>query len=182
VETWEGHLVTRAQRGDALAFEHLMDLHGQSVRNHAYRLLRNGDDVEDAVQETFVKAFRAIKGFDARRPLLPWLMRICGNCCIDIVRDRKRQAESLDLHEHAIADTGESVDESVEARASARRIDEAIRRLPERYRKVLDMRHSQQKSVSEIAAMTGAPEGTVKSWLFRARALLARDLNLAASV
>ncbi|MBX3097776.1 MAG: RNA polymerase sigma factor, partial [Fimbriimonadaceae bacterium] len=103
-------------------------------------------------------------------------------CCIDIVRQRKRQAESLDQHEYALADESTSVDESVEAMASARRIEEAIHRLPERYRSVLDLRHGQQKSVSEIAEMTGAPEGTVKSWLFRARALLARDLKLAATV
>jgi len=187
VETWESHLVGRAQRGDELAFEMLMDLHGQAIRGHALRLLRNHEDAEDASQETFVKAYRALSGFDANRAILPWLMRICSNCCIDIVRQRKRIGEPLENFEHILADTGDSVEDSVEARQSARSIQEAINRLPARYREIIRMRHEQQMvrmrheqqmAVGDIAVATGAPEGTVKSWLFRARAHLAKDLQI----
>ena len=178
VETWESHLVARAQRGEELAFEMLMDLHGQAVKGHAMRLLRNQEDAEDATQETFVKAYRALSGFDAERAILPWLMRICSNCCIDIVRQRKRVGEPLEHFEHVLADNGDTVEESVEARQSARSIQEAINRLPARYREIIRMRHEQQMAVGDIALATGAPEGTVKSWLFRARAHLAKDLQI----
>jgi RNA polymerase sigma-70 factor (ECF subfamily) len=178
-ETWEGHLVRRAQMGDAMAFEHLVDLFRPTLRNHAMNLLRRADDAEDAVQETFVKAYRAIAGFDSSRNLLPWLMRICSNCCIDIVRDRKRNTtQPIEALEHWIEDPEANVGESVEARSSARAIAEAVARLPRKYREVVEMRHVQHRSVLEISEVTGAPEGTVKSWLHRARALLARDLQI----
>jgi RNA polymerase sigma-70 factor (ECF subfamily) len=77
-----------------------------------------------------------------------------------------------------LADNGDTVEESVEARQSARSIQEAINRLPARYREIIRMRHEQQMAVGDIALATGAPEGTVKSWLFRARAHLAKDLQI----
>lgn len=175
---WERHLVCESRKGNAVAFELLADLHRATVYRHAVRLLRNSDDAEDVTQDTFVKAYRALAGFDERRAILPWLLRICTNCCVDVVRERKRSCESLDAHEYVLADTRVDVEVDVVNRADARDMRAAIDALPQRYRDVLVMRHEQQMAVTEIAERTGAPEGTVKSWLFRARALLAKQLSL----
>jgi RNA polymerase sigma-70 factor (ECF subfamily) len=142
----------------------------------AYRMLRNADDANDAVQETMVKAYRAIAGFDAARPLRPWLCRICTNCCVDIARLRRSIGESIDEREFLL-EGSTNVDEEVSGSIRSRQLGEAIDRLPERYRSIIVMRHINHMDVIEIAERLQKPEGTIKSWLFRARAMLKKDLQ-----
>ncbi|MEX2244025.1 MAG: sigma-70 family RNA polymerase sigma factor [Fimbriimonadaceae bacterium] len=168
-----------AQAGDTVAMELVADRYRSQVRGHALRMLRDQEDAEDAVQETFVKAFRAIGTFEHGRPLLPWLMRICSNCCVDIIRGRRQGQECLDKHEHAIFDVRSDVASGVESRLRVESVREAVSRLPERYRRIIEMRHYGHMDVNEIAKALKVPEGTIKSWLFRARALLRKDLQVA---
>lgn len=177
VLNWESHLVVRAAAGDLVAFELLCDLHRPTLRSLAMRMLRNADDANDVVQDTLVKAFRAIRDFDETRPLKPWLCRICTNCCVDAVRSRRREGDSLDQHEYMLADD-EEVGESAAGSIQKGQVMEAVDRLPEKYRKIIFMRHFRHMDVNEIAVELNKPEGTIKSWLFRARALLKKDLQL----
>lgn len=159
--------------------EILVDTYRAAVRSQALRMLRDPEDANDAAQETFVKAFRAIHSFEAARPLLPWLLRICSNCCVDIIRDRRHGVENIDRHEHMLSDNGPAVDDGVETRLNVERVRAAVGRLPDRYREIIMMRHYRHMDVCEIATALNKPEGTVKSWLFRARALLKKDLQVA---
>ncbi len=176
--SWESHLIARATEGDEVAFELLSDIYRPVLLSLALRMLRNADDANDAVQETFLKAFRAIREFDPERPLKPWLCRICANCCVDAVRARRRDGDSLDQHEYMLQDGGE-VDDQATGAIRQGQLVEAIGRLPEKYRRIILMRHFKHMDVNEIAAELSKPEGTIKSWLFRARALLKKDLHLA---
>lgn len=176
---WEAHLVERAVAGETVAFELLSDLHRPALQAMASRMLRNSDDAKDAVQDTMLKAFRAIRDFDASRPIRPWLCRICANCCVDVVRSRRHSGEPLEAHEYMLQDPGEPLEERAEKAMHQRAIVDAIRRLPERYRRIIFMRHFRHMEVNEIAEALNAPEGTVKSWLFRARAMLKKDLQVA---
>lgn len=180
-EGWEAHLVSRAQRGERVAFQLLVDLHRAAVRGHALRMLRSSDDAEDAVQETFLKAFKALRSFDSGRPVLPWLMRICTNCCLDSLRSRRSDTETLDKHEHELMDTASDAAQLLQLDADGQRVREAVSRLPARYREIIMMRHFRHMDVCEIAEELCKPEGTIKSWLFRARALLREDLREAIS-
>src|SRR3954469_7456701 len=141
VLSWESHLINRAAAGDEVAFELLSDTYRPVLMSLALRMLRNPDDANDVVQDTLVKAFRAIHDFDSDRPLKPWLCRICTNCCVDAVRSRKRDGESLDQHEYMLADDGESVDSSASGSIREGQVMAAIERLPEKYRRIIVMRH-----------------------------------------
>lgn len=176
---WETHLVERAKQGEAIAFELIADEFRPALMSLAVRMLRNVDDAKDVVQETLIKAFRAIKDFDASRPLKPWLCRICSNCCVDAVRNRKREGESLDAHEYMLADPTQNLEDRAIRAMHQRLVIDAVSRLPEKYRKIVFMRHFRHMDVNEIADALRKPEGTIKSWLFRARALLKRDLQVA---
>lgn len=176
---WESHLILRAAEGDEVAFELLSDLYRPVLMSLALRMLRNSDDAHDAVQDTLVKALRAIKDFDPERPLKPWLCRICQNCCVDAVRLRKRGGDSLDQHEYMLTDNSADVDETATGSIREGQVMDAISRLPEKYRSIIVMRHFRHMDVNEIAVALDRPEGTIKSWLFRARALLKKDLQLA---
>lgn len=179
VLSWEVNLVHRATEGETVAFELLMDMYRPTLASLAGRMLRNADDASDAVQETVVKAYRAIHDFDPDRPLRPWLCRICTNCCVDTVRSRRRDGDSLDEHEHLLPDPTARVEERAGGAIRQGQVMDAIARLPERYRSIILMRHFRHMEVTEIAQELKKPEGTIKSWLFRARAMLKKDLRLA---
>lgn len=174
---WESHLVRRAKAGEAVAFELLADLHRPSLYSLAFRMLRNADDANDVVQEVLLKALRGLSDFDADRPIKPWLCRICANCCVDAVRARKKDGESLDQHEYMLCDGGDSLVEQAAGNIRSKALEEAIGRLPDKYRRIILMRHFKHMDVIEIACALKKPEGTVKSWLFRARAMLKKDLG-----
>lgn len=176
---WEAHLIQRASLGEGVAFELLADMYRPTLNSLALRMLRNSDDAKDAVQESLVKAFRAIGDFDPERPIKPWLCRICANCCVDSVRSRRRDGEPLEQHEYMLQDPSESLEERATGTLRQRAVVEAIARLPEKYRKIIFMRHFKHMDVNEIAVELNKPEGTIKSWLFRARAMLKKDLQVA---
>src|SRR5271168_2656415 len=104
MSSWETHLTERAAAGDEAAFELIADMYRPMLWSLALRILRNQEDANDAVQDTFLKAFRAMGEFHTDRPLKPWLCRICANCCMDFVRHRKRDGSSLDQHEYVLTD------------------------------------------------------------------------------
>lgn len=176
IQSWESHLIVRASEGDEEAFAMLVAAHRPSLSSLALRMLRHPDDAHDAVQETLLKAFRNLREFDPERPLRPWLCRICANCCVDAVRARKRGGEAIEGHEN-LPFGGLGVDDRAEGAIQQGQILDAIGRLPERYRRIILMRHFRHMDVNEIAVALGKPEGTIKSWLFRARTLLKKDLT-----
>lgn len=171
----ERYRIEAAVRGDREAFDEIVERHYRGVYAYALRLLGNGDDAADATQTTFVKAHRSMREFDTSRPIGPWLYRICARVCTDIARSRHRGLDSLGQHEHML-ESGEQPDDTAARGELAGTIRRAIRKLPERYRRIIVMRHYEMMDVGEIAERVGAPEGTIKSWLFRARVLLKREL------
>lgn len=173
----EEHLVVRAQNGDKLAFDMLMDMFRPAVNAQAMRMLRDPEDAQDAVQDTFVKACRALGSFEAGRPMLPWLLRICSNCSVDIIRSRRTVVENIETYEHALSDSRVDPSADLERSVGAEWVLDAIERLPRKYREIIVMRHYRHMDVNQIAEALNKPEGTIKSWLFRARALLKKDLS-----
>lgn len=169
---WEIHLITEAQRGNKIAFELLADEYRATLFAVAQKMLRNSEDASDAVQDSLLKAYRGLHSFEPGRPVLPWLCRIVHNSCLDQIRQRKFATEPLSAHEHCLV--GPSND-PIDWEAKAMR--DAIRRLPLLYRSILELRIYQDMEVNEIADSLGKPEGTVKSWLFRARTLLKKELT-----
>lgn len=174
-QSWESHLIEQVRKGDEVAFDLLMDTYRPLLLGLALRKLHNTEDAKDVVQETFVKAFKSLKDFDTTRPVKPWLTRICMNCIVDLARQRKGNTESLDNVEYSLSDGG-AASESADGQIIRGQVMAAVKRLPWRYRQIIEMRHFDHLDVSEIANKLDKPEGTIKSWLFRARAMLQRDL------
>ena len=172
---WESHLILRASCGDEEAFGLLCDAHRPALASLAQRMLRHPEDASDAVQDALVKAFGAIAEFDPERPLRPWLCRICANCCVDVVRSRRRKGEGVDVPDDLLRDAI-AVDDRAEGAIQSGQILDAIGRLPDHYRRIMLMRHFRHMNVNEIARALDKPEGTIKSWLFRARVLLRKEL------
>jgi RNA polymerase sigma-70 factor (ECF subfamily) len=173
----DSELIHRTQAGETEAFDELMKRYNQAVYRLAYSMTRNHADAEDISQETFIRAYRAIKRFDDRFRFYTWLHRICANLCINLFRRRGRvRLQSLPGTEAGAewADIPDPREDEGEAELR-RDLDRAIARLPAEQRAVFVLRVKEELSYDEISRMLGIPMGTVMSRLNRARQRL-RDL------
>jgi RNA polymerase sigma factor (sigma-70 family) len=168
-------LVEALRAGDPQAPRLLIEQYQGVVFGLCYRMMNHRQDAEDVVQETFVRALRAIAGFDTGRPIRPWLLEIAANRCRTAL-GRRTQRPTLTLTEPA--------DELADPRARpvdpddlAGEIERALGQLRPNYRLVFVLFHEQNLSYEEIAQTVTRPVGTVKTWLHRARAELAEYLS-----
>jgi RNA polymerase sigma-70 factor, ECF subfamily len=168
----EGQLLAACRRQDVRAFEHLYETHGPRLKSVAYHIVGNRQDAEDAVQETFVKVFRAIHGFQGESGIGTWLCRILINVCYDVARRRKREA---DPEEHAIETRAAPGGSGQVAMKVA--LETALRRIHPKHRTVFLLFEVEGLRHSEIATILEIPEGTSKAWLFEAKKELKRMLT-----
>jgi RNA polymerase sigma-70 factor (ECF subfamily) len=165
----ERELVVRAQHGDTRAFEQLVDPYRELTFRVAYLITRNPADAEDAAQEALVRAWRALGRFRPGAPLRPWLLRIVAN----EARNRRRGAGRRErlARRAAAASPGEaapSPEETAVAADERRRLLDALERLPDTARLVLECRYLLELSEEETAAALRVRRGTVKSRTARA--------------
>jgi RNA polymerase sigma-70 factor (ECF subfamily) len=174
----DAELVSRARRGDETAFGWLVAAHAEVAFRTAYLVVGEVAEAEDAAQEAFVKAYRALDRFDEGAPFRPWLLRIVGNTARNRRRARGRRM-GLQLRAEAAADRGtapspEAIVLDIERR---RALLDAVNALRPEDRLVIGARYFLDLPEAEIAALAGVAPGTVKSRLFRARARLASALG-----
>jgi RNA polymerase sigma factor (sigma-70 family) len=175
----EAELVSRARSGDASAFGALVDAFTEVAFRTAYLVTGDAAEAEDAAQEAFVKAYRALDRFREGSPFRPWLLRIVGNTA----RNRRRSTgRRLGLMLRAQAEAPRSPPapsaEAYVLRVERRRaLLDAVNALPPDDRLVIGARYFLDLPEAEIAALAGVAPGTVKSRLFRARRRLADALG-----
>jgi RNA polymerase sigma-70 factor (ECF subfamily) len=165
--------MARLAAGDREALAPLMERHYRRMYRIALSYLRQPDDALDVVQEAFVRAFQSASRWDGSAEAGPWLARITVNLAIDRWRRNRRRAQTFTPlggsdHAAALADLSPSPDRRVQGREAGERVAAALRRLPERQRAVVVLRHYQDMSLEEIAGTLGMSLGTVKSSLHRA--------------
>jgi RNA polymerase sigma-70 factor (ECF subfamily) len=173
-------LIMRLQAGDADAYELLVREHGGRLLSVARRFLGTNEDAEDAVQEAFIKAFKAIRTFEARAQLHTWLHRILVNTALMKLRSRRRHPEeSIDhllpefqVEGHQVTETRDWSDEVFERKETSAIVRQAIAQLPEQYRTVLLLRDIEELDTSETAAALGTSTTVAKVRLHRARQAL----------
>ena len=181
----DSRLIEDALHGDDRAYKRLMAKYHDAIHNFIYRMVHDREQVEDLTQEAFIKAFSSLKNFNEEFAFSTWLYKIATNNCIDYIRKKKLQMYSIDKPiESKDSDfTFELPDETYEADhelISDQRtvmLRKAIDQLPEKYRRVIFLRHVEEKSYEEIAAQLKLPIGTVKAHIFRAREILYRQLR-----
>jgi len=168
----ERALVVEAQRGSREAFAELVRRHQVRAFAIARAVTLSKEDAEDAVQEGFLHAYKALARFRPDQPFGAWIGRIVANAALDIGRRRKvRDADQL--HE-SVAAPFQDPAESDELR---RRLRTGLASLPERQRAVIVMHDVEGFTHGEIGEMLGMPEGTARSDLHHARAALRRMLS-----
>ncbi|HVA58282.1 MAG: RNA polymerase sigma factor [Gemmatimonadaceae bacterium] len=163
----EREYVLAAQHGDQEAFAALVHLHQRRAYAVTRAIVSTHEDAEDAVQEGFLHAYRALDRFLPDQPFGAWLYRIMANSALDLVRRRKvRDADELP---ETVALPFRDPGEADELR---RRLNEAVTHLTERQRSVIVLHDVEGFTHGEIGGMLGIPEGTARSDLHHARATL----------
>jgi RNA polymerase sigma-70 factor (ECF subfamily) len=164
----DADLVAHSQRGDLDAYGELVRRY-QDVARRVGAAIGGVDTAEDAVQEGFVNAFRALGQFDASRPFRPWLLAIVANTARNQRRSatrRERVAQRAAGAERVV--TNESAEDTVLTEHVRRRVEQALASLSHEHRDVVACRYLMELSEEETAEALGIPPGTVKSRLSRA--------------
>jgi len=177
--------VRQALSGDQEAFRKLRHKYHDAIYNLIYRMIREKEEVQDLTQEAFIKAFTSLSSFNEEFAFSTWLYKIATNNCIDYIRRKKLQKFSIDKpieskdsdFSFELPDSTYEPDKDMIALQRKKLLDEAINALPPKYRRVIRMRHTEEKEYQEIADILGLPLGTVKAHIFRARELLYKYLK-----
>lgn len=179
----ENSLLTKARQGDVQAFEELTGSYYTRVYNICFRMLNNPEDAGEQAQETFIKAFRYIKGFKGDCSFSTWLYRIATNTCLDFIRKNKNKRtislEQETFEELTVKDSlvshNPGPEKIAEVNAQRLAIKKAMSKMHEKNKIIIVLRDFMGLSYDQIAESMEVPVGTVKSRISRARSEL-RDL------
>jgi len=170
----ESEWLKQALKGDDLAFSYLVEAYQRPVYNLCYRMLGNAGDAEDAAQETFIRAYKALHRYDPERKFSTWLLSIASNYCIDQHRRRKLPTFSYDaLDSPVIEDKGLGMEALLMQDERQEQVTALLENLHPKDKAAVVMRYWYEYSYDEIAAALSLSVSAVKSRLHRARKDLA---------
>jgi RNA polymerase sigma-70 factor, ECF subfamily len=176
-------LIAAVRRGDTASFEPLVAKYQARIFATARRYARREDEIEDIVQEVFLKAYSKLSSYRGDAPFEHWLMRLAVRTCYDFLRAHQRNRENsfTELHEEEsdwlerfVADPAGDLEHASAARALIERI---LEQLSPAARMVITLLEIEERSIKEIAALTGWSVPLVKVRAFRARAEMRKCLQ-----
>ncbi|MES2013031.1 MAG: RNA polymerase sigma factor RpoE [Pseudomonadota bacterium] len=179
-------LVLRAQRGDKRAFGMLVDKYQRKLGRLLSRMIRDQAEIEDVVQESFIKAYRALPNFRGDSAFYTWLYRIGINTAKNYLVSMGRRptvSTDIDIEDAENFEDGnelrtmETPESTMMTKQIAQTVNDAVADLPEDLRTAITLREIEGLSYEEIATIMGCPIGTVRSRIFRAREAIALRLR-----
>jgi RNA polymerase sigma factor (sigma-70 family) len=182
----EGDLVKHARRGDLAAYDELVKRYQERIYATIYHMTSNHEDANDLAQDSFIKAYSALKSFKGGSSFYTWLYRIAVNKTINFLKQRKNKfhlsLNDLDVNAENDPDLVALVSDKTPFREAGltelqKKLNEALLKLSEPHRMVVVLHDVQGQSHEEIAEIMGCNIGTVRSRLFYARQQLQGHLN-----
>lgn len=182
----DAKLVARVQAGDKAAFDLLVLKYQRKILRLLSRMLRDQSEIEDVMQEAFIKAYRALPQFRGDSAFYTWLYRIAINTARNWMASQSRRPSSPSLHQSEEGETFDEIDNLTDnntpesllaSREIAESVNDSIQALPAELRTAIVLREIEGLSYEEIAQAMGCPIGTVRSRIFRAREAIATKLR-----
>lgn len=172
----ESEKMILAQKGDVNAFTDIVNAHQNAVYNLCYRMLGDPYEAEDAAQETFIRAYKAMKSYDKKRSFTTWLLSIAAHYCIDQLRKKRLKVTSIEDTPYLdIPDPGPNPEVSLTKSEQQKRIKALLNVLSETDRAIVIMFYWYEFSYGEIAEALNLTTSAVKSRIHRARAQMAKS-------
>lgn len=182
----DAKLVARVQAGDKAAFDLLVLKYQRKILRLLSRMLRDQSEIEDVMQEAFIKAYRALPQFRGDSAFYTWLYRIAINTARNWMASQSRRPSSPSLHQSEDGETFDEIDNLTDintpesllaSREIAESVNDSIQALPAELRTAIVLREIEGLSYEEIAQAMECPIGTVRSRIFRAREAIATKLR-----
>jgi len=170
--TEDAALVRLCLEGSEQGARELVERFQSMVFAVCVKMLGQREDAEDVTQDVFLRVFRALRSWDPARPLQPWILAIAANRCRTALRQRPRDAARSSVEISRVVADGAGA-----SRELTDELDLAVAALREEYQLCFVLFYQQELSCAEIASVLNRPEGTVKTWLHRARRELAERLR-----
>jgi RNA polymerase sigma-70 factor (ECF subfamily) len=176
----DAELVRLAQGGDERAFQALVVKYQRRIARHVARYVKRASDVEEVVQDAFIRAYRGLGAFRGESSFYSWLYRIATNAALSSL---KKESPEIQLDERSDEgfEPGVTDEQTPERALLAKQIGDAVERAMARLQpelaEALTLFEVEGKSYQEIAQMMGTPVGTVRTRIFRAREFIARRLE-----
>ncbi len=175
MKTTDSEIIQRVIEGDQRAYAELVDRHKDKAMTLAVRMLKNRSEAEEALQDAFVRAYRALPSFEKKSSFSTWFYRIVFNVCSSVLNKRGSNnflsidGENDDEIKIEIQSADDEPDVELESKEFSEIVRSEISTMEESYASILTMFFLQEMSYEEIISVTGLPLGTVKNRLFRAR-------------
>jgi RNA polymerase sigma-70 factor (ECF subfamily) len=169
-------LVERCLQGDSGAFDALVARYRDRVFSLAFRMLGEASAAEDAMQEAFLRAYTRLPLYDPTQPFATWLLCLTARVCLNARRDRATEQRYLEQAAKA-APPAPTLEERLYEREQRRTVQRLLMRLPAPQRAAILLYYYEELPIAEVARALNAPEGTVKTWLYRGRETLRRWLE-----
>ena len=173
-------LIEKILAGDKIAFQSFVKEYQCLVTHIVFRMISNREDREDTCQEVFMKIYQNLSSFRSESKLSTWIARIVYNTCLNYLEKRKLPLlDDLSFGEQApesFSENNPRPDELTDERELTFLLQAEIEKMPVHFRTILTLYHLEGMSYNQIGEITGLPDGTVKSYLFRARRLLKERL------
>jgi RNA polymerase sigma-70 factor (ECF subfamily) len=172
----DARLVAEAREGSDKAFRKIVEYHHPMVYAVVRGILGGRPDIEDVIQDVFIKVYRGLPAFRGDAKLSSWIYQIARNEALSAVRKVVPARESID---EVVVESpvGSSPDEQYRRKALREHLESCLSEIDENYRVVLELRYMGEMSYDEIRAATGLPVGTVKTYIHRAKIELKRLMS-----
>lgn len=180
----DSSLIDLVRSGHPEIYEEIVKRYEKKLFSYVYRLVGNKEETEDILQNVFVKAYRNIRTFDIERKFSSWIYRIAHNEAINFLK--KRSKKKFVSWEDIVTSKDKMETKSEERspidlwirKESRIEMQEALSRLPEKYREVLKLRYFSEKSYNDIGRIIGSPVNTVGTLINRAKKKLMTIINI----
>lgn len=172
-------LIDRFLEGDESAFNLLFEKYKRKIYLIAYRLLGNHEDANDITQETLIKIYKELKNFRNESSLYTWIYRITINLSLNLLKKKKLRSffDFEEVDEWLFKDDRQSPELSFRENELSNKIQEALKKLPEKQRTVFTLRYYDELSYEEISEILGTSVGALKANYFHAVNKLQKELK-----
>jgi RNA polymerase sigma-70 factor (ECF subfamily) len=172
--TQEKVIISEIRAGDAEQYRALVERYHRGLIQHLYNMLHDGDLAEDVAQEAFIRAYAKLDHYDVRYAFSTWLYKIADNLAFRHLKQAKNVP--LDTVAEVLSDDRPTPAEQMDRTFTRETVRRALDRLPLGYRQVVVLYYWDNRSYEDIAAIMERPIGTIRTWLYRAKEELRKEL------
>jgi len=171
-------IIKKVQKGDVEVYSHLIERYKDRIFGLIFKYTNDYNETQDIAQEVFIKVYRQLHSFRFQSKISTWLYRIATNSCIDWDRKRKKDQNMLSLNEEITIDRDNGIETMILFNEQRQVVRDIINKMPEKYKLLIVMHHFHNLKYKEISEILDMPEKTVETRLYRARALIKKEIEI----